>query len=121
MSILAHPSWWIVREFLRVEPYIGRESGLRLEIKAPVDFVPDLLNITTPCVRCGEDMHPIRMRVATSAKGTRVEERGASGCLYFAAACPVDVNPGCCRGKQVRVEIERIAAELQKGDGHEED
>ncbi len=101
MSIVFHPLWPKLHRYFRVEVYDKdgghRQPRIRIELtKMPEKLREKALALQMPCVACGQPMHPIRAR--------------GDGALYYAAACPLDVNIGCSRGKAAKLEYNRIRA-----------
>ena len=81
-----------------VETY-GRDGGpdkprFRLELRSDDSEIQELaLKATMPCVCCGEEVHPFRVR-----KGS------TSSSMYFAATCPLAKSIGCSRSTLAAIE-----------------
>ena len=106
MSILQHPEWPLVRQYLRVEVY-GPDTGrrgarIRLEVDRPADgiLIRRLLAIRMPCVACGRAISPVRYR-----QGMRR--------MYYAGTCGLDVTYRCARGHAARDEYRVVRAALE--------
>jgi hypothetical protein len=110
VSILQHPEWPLLRQYLRVEIY-GPDTGrhgarFRLEINRPADgiLVRRLLAIRMPCVDCGRQISPVRSR-----QGMRH--------LYYAGSCGLDITYRCARGSAAREEYRAIREALEEYHG----
>lgn len=105
MSILNHRLWPKLEPFVEIEfakKGDSAKSRIRIEIAAlPAALEISALKATMPCVACGESIHPIRARRATS-------KRSNAGGFYYASTCTLKDNMGCSRGKAARDEYERV-------------
>lgn len=112
-SILRHPAWTRIRPCFRLEVY-GRDGGpvrprVRIEVHPRGDVtLSELLEVRMPCVACGRAIAPIRARRPPGDKRGSKQHH-----LYFAAACPLEINVGCSRGAEAREEYSAIRRELE--------
>lgn len=91
MTIFDHPLWPSIQPYALLAE--GRDN---LDILQPPDEVrAEAVNVTVPCVACGNLMHPFRVRARSGR--SRVSGAPEERRLYYAATCPTDVNPGCSR------------------------
>lgn len=104
MSLLDHENWKDVRGWLNIQVY-DRDGGhknprIRIELadSAPLEIKRIALAITMPCVNCGSTIRPFRARHPPK-RGEEVARH-----VYFAAACPLEINVGCSRGAAARDE-----------------
>jgi hypothetical protein len=98
MVLREHPAWKWIKRKLVVEP-VNDTCNPRVRIEAREDctdmeraIMLNLVGVT--CVACGSSIQPIRSRSA--------------GGMYFAAACPLEVNVACSRGRTARDEYEAM-------------
>jgi hypothetical protein len=70
----------------------------------PAELRERALRARVRCCACRSPMHPIRER--------RPPRRGATGKLYYAAACPLDVSLPCSRGPEAREDYIFMATAL---------
>jgi hypothetical protein len=97
----------------RMKPFAHFSSCLtrfaRLDfLQLPEELRAEALAATSRCVSCGAVIHPFRGRQKSDRSriaGTDIEWR-----LFYAAACPPDVNAGCTRTKAVKIHMERVRA-----------
>ena len=101
MSILDHARWDKIQPYIKLQAYNreGGQSNPRIRIEL-MNSTPDhtkrvALNLTMPCVACGNKIHPFRLR---EAAGNKVFG------IYFAPTCALNVNIGCSRGIATRNE-----------------
>ena len=112
MSIIDHPLWDDIKSYVVVQEY-RREGGtrnprVRLEVKPmPPALQARALRIKVECVYCGDKMHPIRARKGKALRGEDVAKH-----LYYACACPLDVNVACSRSAAARNEYINVKMAL---------
>lgn len=106
-SLVSSPMFAELAPYIRIETY-ARDGGhqhprkrIELAAHAPPQVVASALALQMPCVACGSIMHPFRQRSAASKRSHHAH-------VYFAAACPLDVNVGCSRGHEARDEYLRV-------------
>lgn len=112
MSFTLHPLFPKLRPFMHAEHARPdtRNSRVRIEVShLPSGLLAEALKALSPCVACGTPMHPIRAR-----RGPNLRRDSPPVHLYFAAACPLDVNVGCSRGTAARDEYERVKYALEE-------
>jgi len=108
MGLLDEAFFADVEEFIHVEPYRReklasnrKKARVRIEVlPMPLFLEHRALFFTMPCVACGAAIHPFRRRGKAG--------RGATGRMYYAPSCPLDVNIGCSRGAAAKKEYEDI-------------
>lgn len=110
MSILDHPDWAYLQPWIEIQIY-ARDGGhkhprVRIEVQSctPSAIVRKALSLTMQCVACGAPIHPFRAR-GNPKRGERVAQN-----VYFAAACPLNVNVACSRGAEARDEYLAVKA-----------
>ena len=111
MSLTTHKMWGELVPFIKLEQAVdSRNPRFRIEVnRLPPDLESRALATTMPCVKCSADIHPIRAR-----KGANLRRSTQPVHLYFAAACSMEDNIGCSRGKEARAEYGAVIAAVQK-------
>jgi hypothetical protein len=105
MSILSHPEWPQIRQYLRVEPYHRDTNhlGVRVRLEVVTPETPEmrawLLGIITTCASCPASIHPVR-------------ERAAWEPWYYAVSCPWAVTLSCSHKPSASAEYDAIEADL---------
>lgn len=113
MSIRAHSLWPEIRREVKVELYAPdgghKNPRFRLEFNKGIPWATKRrwMAITVACIECGREIHPVRAR-------RNCGEVERTGCLYIAAACPLDVRLGCSRGSAVHEEYLAIRRDCER-------
>lgn len=107
MTLLNSPQFDLMRPYIFIEDY-SRDGGhknprFRIELRAPLVVMHMALDLRLPCVACGHQMSPFRVR-----SGTRLKDYSAG--IYYAAACPLSTNISCSRGAKATQEYMRVRA-----------
>jgi hypothetical protein len=111
-SIVESKLWPELREYIQIQLY--DRDGSTVDPRVRIEFLPmppelqrRALALRVKCCRCGSPIFPVRRR-GEAQRGQSAQH------LYFAAACPLDVNVGCSRGNDAREEYKRVRAEAEK-------
>jgi hypothetical protein len=94
-----HPTWSsIILPLLVVN---GRRPRKRIECRDPGSVYTRrlLLDVLVQCVRCGQPIHPIRMRR---------ERRRVASSMHFTVSCEQVDRQDCSRSPEASYEKERI-------------
>jgi hypothetical protein len=101
MTILAHPVWPRIREYLHVVE-CARDGGvdeprIRIEfLGLPLALVHEVIYAQMACVTCKRPINPLRRR------------EGDTDRLYYACCCHIGVRTRCSRSAEARVEYDRF-------------
>jgi hypothetical protein len=95
MNLLEHPQWPELKPYVKLDPDMQTIDGdnVRYRINLTGELPEYLRDITIPCPKCGEAIHPVR--------GT-----------YVALSCPLGVRIGCSRSKVVKVAVAEVVANV---------
>lgn len=115
MSLTQHPLWPALQPFVLGYTYKSRDGTRftsrfdmrRLKNASPM-LLKSFLKMEMPCVRCGETIHPVRVR--TAGPGGRLKQSG----FYASSTCPASVNSGCARSRAASDEASIILKALPR-------
>jgi hypothetical protein len=97
-TVFDYPIWSLFKPYARL---VGQGNRANVDLlQLPDDLRAAALAITTPCVACGNEIHPFRCRAASQR--ARIANRPEERRLFYAATCAATVNPGCSRTTQAR-------------------
>jgi len=115
VSILNEPFFKKVEDYFNVHTYkADRVDKVELRpwidmFRMPPDLEREALDFTKACVKCGDTMHPFRMRKGKNGRFTKS--------MYYAATCSQDDNKTCSKGPLAHKEYKAITTYFKKEKG----
>ena len=103
-TIRTHPLWPTLRRHVIVDTK-GINHPTRLwvdEKKAGPELMQEFLGITTNCVRCGREIHPVRMSHTRNRP-------------YLSATCALKTRMACARSPEASQEVTRVVMSIEAG------